>query len=425
MYAGVYPSPWIQVLFRLSAALSIFGSSWILTSVIRDRKNRNTCYHRLLFGLSVFDLLSSIGFFAGTWAQSKSPWLGDDNPTIAIIGNAATCDASGFVIYMGSLAIPWYNAALNVHYYLAVCQGWKEQKMKKQYERYVHICIIPVAIIIATIPLFLQLYNPYHFYCFIAGRVYESAHKIFLFLYVVFVIVCSAIINLSVLSVTCYVRKTSNKSQSYSFTTQGVETPGVEPRRLRRRRKLTAEVKIMAFLYSVPFMITWLIPVLWITCVFITLDTSFHIVPVGEHVAHNIANIYIAIFVPLQGFFNWLVYVRPRLKKVIARIRNKGSLLMLKTVETISSYYMLCFRGCKEAEEDMDDDFYGGAKWKGSQRKFVIMKVVKTMTTQLIHAVYLMSWTKLTMKVVEAQKVVVVKRAKAFLQNQLRSYQLK
>lgn len=352
-----YQLTWVQVAFRLSAALSIFGSSWILASIVRDRKKRNTCYHRLLFGLSVFDLLLSIGLFIGTWAQSHKSSFSIDASSIST-GNIITCDASGFTIYMGSLAIPFYNAALNVYYYLAVCQGWKEQKMKKQFERYVHICICPVVVVMATIPIFFRIYNPYHFFCFIADPepTPTTIQSMFFLIYSICVILCSVIIGISMISIIRYVKKTSRKSESYSFRGKGVAST----RRSRRRSQLSSEVKIMAFLYSVPFVITWLIPVMWTTCVYITWSTSFHIVPFGNNAIHQIFSGYITIFLPLQGFFNWLVYMRPRLKKFMAASKNMGYECLFETVDIIIFSCIFCLRGCQEPEDDMDDeDFYG------------------------------------------------------------------
>jgi len=228
-----YDLPLVQVLYRSSAALSIFGSSWIIIEIIHNRKKRNTCYHRLLFALSLFDLLASIGFFAGGWAQTKTGWLAEAPDNQTALGNVATCHASGFVIFMGSLAIPWYNAALSVYYYLSVCQGWREQKMKKSFEQYVHIMIVPTVIILAVFPLVLRIYNPLHFYCFISGGDQSWYFWFFFSLFIISVLICSAIIITTMISIGNYVRKTTNRSESYSF--RGV---GVEPGRQRRRQKL-------------------------------------------------------------------------------------------------------------------------------------------------------------------------------------------
>lgn len=324
----VYYHPWIQILYRCSAALSIFGSSWILAAFIRDGKKRKMCYHRLLFGMSFFDFLSSIGFFAGTWAQSEFEWGASGS-----IGNAATCNASGFVIYMGSLAIPWYNAALNVYFYLAVCRGLRARRLKKHFEQYLHMIIFLSAIIAATIPLFFQLYNPYHFFCFITGRSNQKGLNIFFSLYIASVFLCSIIIASTMIAIACRAKKTLNRSESYRFNSDRLES-----RQSWRRRNIYSEVTIMALLYSIPFVITWLIPVLWVTCVFISWTTSFHIVPMTQHSIHYASKVYISIFVPLQGFFNWLIYMRVRLLKIGSRVYNAGSSVFLRVNELVSPH---------------------------------------------------------------------------------------
>lgn len=115
---------------------------------------------------------------------------------------------------------------------------------------------------------------------------------------------------------------------------------------------------ITAILYSVPFMITWLVPVLWFVCVYISWTTSFQIIPNAGSSLHEISNAYISIFVPLQGFFNWLVYIRPHLKKVMSKSKIMGASWWLETKEIVGSCCVFIFRGCEKTEDDDDGDCY-------------------------------------------------------------------
>jgi len=52
---------------KFSGSLSILGSSWIIFEVLRDKKKQAMVYHRLLLGLSIFDVIISFAWFLSTW----------------------------------------------------------------------------------------------------------------------------------------------------------------------------------------------------------------------------------------------------------------------------------------------------------------------------------------------------------------------
>ena len=52
---------------RVAAACSLFGSSFIVAEVLRDAQKRKKVYHRIMLGMSVFDIIGSICYFLGRW----------------------------------------------------------------------------------------------------------------------------------------------------------------------------------------------------------------------------------------------------------------------------------------------------------------------------------------------------------------------
>jgi len=238
--------------------------------------------------------------------------------------------------------------------------------MKKDFERYVHILIVPISFIIALLPIFLELYNPWYFYCFVTVQKTKTmagvskswdTHfvpaEMFKLLYYAVVIICFAIIAIAMLFVITHVKGTIKKSGRHNFSTQhghqsgsrsfsmssmnpfrtrtsrsvqeaiGTQTPrrASLPRRERRRRSKLAGVIQTAVLYTIPFFFTWLVPVLYQMFVQVAVyhETSDKFTSGRMHpTAALIMNIYLSIFVPLQGFFNWLVYMRPRFKRIKA-----------------------------------------------------------------------------------------------------------
>ena len=82
---------------KVSASLSLLGSSWIIIEVLTDKLKNTTVFHRLLFAMSSFDIISSAAFFASTWPIPK--FLTEN--VIWNIGNISSCHIQGFLLQLG------------------------------------------------------------------------------------------------------------------------------------------------------------------------------------------------------------------------------------------------------------------------------------------------------------------------------------
>jgi len=138
------------------ATLSILGSTMILISVLRSKKNRNNMQQRIIGGMSVCDLVFS--FFVLTaylWTppQSKSFVPG--------IGNETTCNIQGFLlpIFGAGGASLFYNASLALYYLLVVKYNWKPRDLKK-IEKWLHIVPFVPYTIFSIIGAALDSFNP-------------------------------------------------------------------------------------------------------------------------------------------------------------------------------------------------------------------------------------------------------------------------
>ena len=110
----------LAIVPKISSVFSLFGSGWILLEVLTDNDaklpKRKHPYHRLLLGMSVYDILESIWNFASTWAipeGTSGVWQAR--------GTTATCTVQGFFLTL-SVAVPIYNAFLSL-YYVMVSQS--------------------------------------------------------------------------------------------------------------------------------------------------------------------------------------------------------------------------------------------------------------------------------------------------------------
>jgi hypothetical protein len=263
-----------------TSPFSIIGSLWIIIEVLRDRKKRMHSYHRTVFALSIFDLIASIWVFSSKWIVS-----GLSHPA---------CEANGFFIYWASLAIPLYNAALSTYFLLSIGKGWKEDDIREKFERIARVAVPLVTFAIALAPVFLDLFNTYYYYCFATYGGFRDGDErgtvvtsdVFLWIFWG-----------TVMLVTCYVTS--------AFTV-------IYIRSLRVQREMVRRVKHMAFLYTLPFYATWGMTAIWQVLAAqaikgnVTLDARETFV----------MQAWMAIFMPLQGFFNFLIYMIPRIQRI-------------------------------------------------------------------------------------------------------------
>ena len=111
---------------KITATLSILGSSYDIQDVLRNPKKRNeSTYHRLMVGLSFSDIIYSFfGWFLGTWVMPKGSHL-------FAIGSEGSCIASGFFI---SLLI-WahhYTTVLWLHFiFFSLSSIWPRERLGK------------------------------------------------------------------------------------------------------------------------------------------------------------------------------------------------------------------------------------------------------------------------------------------------------
>ena len=310
-------------ILHFTGALSAFGSGWIILEVLRDRKKRRLCYHRILLGLSVFDFLSSFWFFIGNWAHGESSggW-GGTQPSPA-------CETSGFFIYLGSLCIPMYNVALAAYFFLTVKHGWRESKLRKSFEPFVHLPICLTGIAIAIVPIPLDMYNSWYSYCYAAnaGEGRGSFRQTIAFQWIAWIIVFTSALLVTVLMILIYVyvKKVLKQSLRHALAASSVEfTPpssladsggsSNSQRIMESVHTKTRQVRNMAFLYSVPFYATWIVPNLWFLLIRYQWIGNIKIDPTPRCTFWM--GIYISTMVSLQGFFNWMIYIFPRFQRI-------------------------------------------------------------------------------------------------------------
>eukprot|EP00934_Nitzschia_sp_Nitz4_P008587 Nitzschia sp. Nitz4//scaffold215_size37433//18808//20649//NITZ4_007752-RA/size37433-augustus-gene-0.36-mRNA-1//-1//CDS//3329542154//8577//frame0 len=151
---------------KISSVLSFAGSTWIIIEILTDRhvskpKWRNP-YHRLILGMSIYDVLESIFNFLSTWPIPKG------TKDIAwAIGNEATCTAQGFFLMLG-IAIPIYNACLSLYYVLVINFQYTDTQLRLWVEPSMHLVAFAWGFGTALSASVMKLMNNANLWCWIA-----------------------------------------------------------------------------------------------------------------------------------------------------------------------------------------------------------------------------------------------------------------
>lgn len=136
------------------AFLSICGSATIVFIACRTGHEKGwTTYNRLLFGMSVSDIV-----FSGHLAVSNFLRPSETSYRPSAIGNDATCSFSGFLLQLTHSA-PYYNACLSYYFLLATRFRYSKSRMARLVEPWTHLISIGFPLITSTVGLILGAYS--------------------------------------------------------------------------------------------------------------------------------------------------------------------------------------------------------------------------------------------------------------------------
>lgn len=259
---------------RVSAMLSFCGACYILHDILRDQRLRKNVYHQLLTGMAIFDVITAL-----SWSLATFPVDSGESEGYYVegaMGTEPTCTAQAFFIQLGFTSV-FYNVSLGVYYALVVAYGWREFQLRK-IRLWMHILplLLGVGLALGAIPS----YHWFEYGCHIL-----PTNNIPVLVFVVLPLGISiAGITASMFLVYWKVRKQSAASKKWSF---GVGSAS----------KLEQAVFWQCLCYVLAFYISW--PILF----------AVYLFSIDENGPFGLA-LTVAFLAPLQGFNNWLVYVR-------------------------------------------------------------------------------------------------------------------
>ncbi|GFH56282.1 hypothetical protein CTEN210_12758 [Chaetoceros tenuissimus] len=279
-----------QVVKSITASVSCFASSFLCFTIWSSPNGLSSPYSRIIFGLSIADILQSIGFLFG---QVLSP--ADTPDAIFSRGTVASCEAIGYIFIVGLCAILWYTLFLTYYFLKRVKYKKTPKEFAKKEEYYITLFIWMYAVTFASVALKAEEINAtsYGATCYLKPLPRECATDesvecvrgdkaivlesigagvlIFVFVSLLFVLI----------SFTCHVYNVEKHLEG---------------------NELTKRAMHQSMLYILAFMLVYAGPIIMMFLNLFGNDRStakFWLV---------------SVFYPIGGFLNMLIYTRPKVQ---------------------------------------------------------------------------------------------------------------
>ncbi|KAL9183978.1 hypothetical protein ACHAXT_002064 [Thalassiosira profunda] len=304
---------------RVSAILSIIGSTFIIYDTVKNQKQRKSLSKKvnkqLLLGLSVFDILGAWGYVFTTLPIPEDHVYG---PIYGAKGNEATCTAQclivcicaikGFFIQLGTISA-YMNVSLAVYYFLVIKQGWNDSRLTKI--RWA-LFLTPIAVGLAWAFAGIKFYDSLNLWCNNTASYWPDIP--------VAIAIGVATIIMALVCWDVYKKEKAsakwrggaaavNSSTAATEQNESKRCCGIIPKLSRKgtsggdngRQSLSSQIFWQSFFYLLAFYLTW--------PPYLALQYAW---AGGRSFTNYGLILTAATMVPLQGFWNVLVYLRPR-----------------------------------------------------------------------------------------------------------------
>eukprot|EP00585_Thalassiosira_rotula_P003164 CAMPEP_0196133584 /NCGR_PEP_ID=MMETSP0910-20130528/2751_1 /TAXON_ID=49265 /ORGANISM="Thalassiosira rotula, Strain GSO102" /LENGTH=329 /DNA_ID=CAMNT_0041393327 /DNA_START=80 /DNA_END=1069 /DNA_ORIENTATION=- len=286
---------------KFTAAASAISSTTTIF-LITCRSSEKRTYHRLVLGMSMCDLSASAAWFFTTWPIPRG------TPGVyGAMGNQQTCSAQAFFAQF-SLSTVMYNASLAIYYVLVIVKGWADHDIVK-IEPFLHANAIAWGLGTGLASLALTLFNPVGWDCWLSaaplgcqeswnspdgtttcergdnGSIYQWAFYYAPLWFVIFFVAC--LLYWVYHNVSAH--ETHMQASYQGLLSQIPSTATSNHKKIARQ----------AAAYVGSFFFTWLFP------------TIFQLVIVTMGNPPWILLFLTALFVPIQGVFILVIFIRP------------------------------------------------------------------------------------------------------------------
>jgi len=165
-----------RIVPAISGSISAIASFLIIYLIVfRSDLGLSTTYHRVMFGLSIFDILSSLMMALTTLPMPKDMVYTQFQGLS--IGNNASCQAQAAILQGATTGAFCYIAGLCIYYLCTIVFKVKRDTIRKYIEPLIHLFAIGVAVTLGTVGIIGYYYNPSPFtpYCSVSPFPYWCA----------------------------------------------------------------------------------------------------------------------------------------------------------------------------------------------------------------------------------------------------------
>ena len=303
----------------ISSSLSAVSSALIIFIILRSNVGLHSIYQRIMFGMSLGDLLSSFAMAltmlpAPPHMEDEVLYCYDYETPVPRYGNTATCSVQGFFISFGSILNFGYYGMLCLYYVFAIGFCMEERKIVRYVEPILHFVPLTCGLGTAIAALGLQMINPSRSEVFcsimeypsngfkyrvngdcIRGSTWAATNRVFPLAALSMIIFDVAVIVVSlVIVVFTAVRKQRRLNEilksAFLDDQNSTRTAMLQDDAFAHNGPLA--IIVQALLYSSAFVLALIFPIMRLTGTKgLTIDMLR------------------MTFMPLQGFFNMLIFV--------------------------------------------------------------------------------------------------------------------
>jgi hypothetical protein len=144
-----------DIIYHTTGSVSTIASTCLAVHILRSNHGLSTTYHRLVFGLSVGDILSSFGFALGSTMVPK-----DMNYFVpGAQGNMTTCTVQGFLYTLGVNIVAVYNCSICLYYLAIIRYNKNDEYIRNKLEPWFHGIAIVIPLVCGFIFIAMKGYN--------------------------------------------------------------------------------------------------------------------------------------------------------------------------------------------------------------------------------------------------------------------------
>jgi len=290
---------------KISGLMSILGSIALIRDLLKGpRAERKQITSKVLIAMNISDLIgTSIMHVIGTWFVPKGTLFWS-------AGNEHTCDIQGWSQVLFYPYALLYNAVLSIIFLLLVRYSWSEEDFRKW--SYVILCAPPVLVTLISIPrmrYYKYMNDEGGWFCSFTpsppgcDRIPDmecNEDNLDIYTYYRLYGVCLLLLSTSIIIYACVrlflvARRSDESVSAYRSSARS---------RAQGNYATSNRVAVSGLLYSGGNLLVVLPTII----LFIGLIAKVN----GASFFWTFFNLQLAIFLPLQGFLNALVYFRPK-----------------------------------------------------------------------------------------------------------------